>query len=99
MKIAVITGASSGMGLEFAKAIDAEETLDEIWLIARRRERLEELAKKLRTPARVLPMDLGDPASFEEYKSCWKRKSPSSPRSATSRASGASPSSPRRRWT
>lgn len=30
MKIAVITGASSGMGLEFAKAIDAEETLDEI---------------------------------------------------------------------
>ena len=49
MKIAVITGASSGMGLEFAKAIDTEETLDEIWLIARRRERLEELAKKLRT--------------------------------------------------
>ena len=36
MKIAVVTGASSGMGLEFAKAIDAEETLDEIWLIARR---------------------------------------------------------------
>ena len=50
MKIAVITGASSGMGLEFAKAIDAEETLDEIWLIARRRERLEDLAKELRTP-------------------------------------------------
>ena len=40
MKIAVITGASSGMGLEFAKAVDAEEELDEIWLIARRRERL-----------------------------------------------------------
>ena len=33
MKIAVITGASSGMGLEFAKGIDAEERLDEIWLI------------------------------------------------------------------
>ena len=44
MKIAVITGASSGMGREFAKGIDAEERLDEIWLIARRRERLEELA-------------------------------------------------------
>ena len=39
MKIAVVTGASSGMGLEFAKAIDAEETLDEIWLIARRGDR------------------------------------------------------------
>ena len=76
MKIAVITGASSGMGLEFAKAIDAEETLDEIWLIARRRERLEELAKKLRTPARVLPMDLGDPASFEEYKKLLEEEKP-----------------------
>ena len=58
MKIAVITGASSGMGLEFAKAVDAEEELDEIWLIARRRERLEELAGSLRARARILPLDL-----------------------------------------
>lgn len=76
MKIAVITGASSGMGLEFAKAIDAEETLDEIWLIARRRERLEDLAKELRTPARILPMDLGDAASFDEYKKLLEQEKP-----------------------
>lgn len=76
MKIAVITGASSGMGLEFAKAIDAEETLDEIWLIARRRERLEDLAKELRTPARILPMDLGDAASFDEYKKLLEEEKP-----------------------
>ena len=76
MKIAVITGASSGMGLEFAKAIDAEETLDEIWLIARRRERLEDLAKELRTPARIRPMDLGDAASFDEYKKLLEEEKP-----------------------
>ena len=76
VKIAVITGASSGMGLEFAKAIDAEETLDEIWLIARRRERLEDLAKELRTPARILPMDLGDAASFDEYKKLLEQEKP-----------------------
>ena len=76
MKIAVITGASSGMGLEFAKAIDAEEILDEIWLIARRRERLEDLAKELRTPARILPMDLGDAASFDEYKKLLEQEKP-----------------------
>ena len=40
MKIAVVTGASSGIGREFALQIDRREALDEIWLIARRRERL-----------------------------------------------------------
>ena len=43
MKIAVITGASSGMGKEFVYAIDKESNLDEIWVIARREEKLKEL--------------------------------------------------------
>ena len=39
MKIAVITGASSGLGREFAKQINQHfVTLDEVWLIARREE-------------------------------------------------------------
>ena len=45
MNIAVITGASSGMGRDFVYAIDKEFTLDEIWVIARREERLLELKK------------------------------------------------------
>ena len=76
MKIAVITGASSGMGLEFAKAVDAEEGLDEIWLIARRRERLEELAGSLRARARILPLDLLDSAAFAEYAALLERERP-----------------------
>ena len=51
MKIAVITGSSSGMGRDFAIKIDKEYTLDEIWLIARREERLKELGKELKTKA------------------------------------------------
>ena len=48
--IAVITGASSGMGMEFAFQMDCLYTkIDEIWLIARRKERLEELSKLLET--------------------------------------------------
>ena len=43
MKIAVVTGASAGIGREFVYAIDRQEQLDEIWVIARRAERLEEL--------------------------------------------------------
>lgn len=76
MKIAVITGASSGMGREFAKRIEASETFDEIWVIARRRERLEELAAELTTKTRCLALDLTDKASLEEYKACLQRENP-----------------------
>ena len=76
MKIAVITGASSGMGLEFAKAIDREEQLDELWLIARREERLQQLAKSLRNKCRVLPLDLSQPESFERYAAALKEAQP-----------------------
>lgn len=47
MKIAIITGASSGLGKEFALSLDkSRNEIEEIWLIARRRDRLEELAEK-----------------------------------------------------
>ncbi|MCC8017227.1 MAG: SDR family NAD(P)-dependent oxidoreductase [Lachnospiraceae bacterium] len=59
MRIALITGASSGMGSVFARQIDEQEkNIDEIWLVARRRERLEEVARQLSHPAKVIPMDL-----------------------------------------
>ena len=67
MKIAVITGASSGMGRQFAKEID-KKGLDEIWLIARRENRLEELKGELKTPVRILPLDLLKRESFEKYE-------------------------------
>ena len=76
MRIAVITGASSGMGREFAKGIDAEERLDEIWLIARRRDRLEELSRELRARTRIIPLDLQNPASFKEYEALLKSEQP-----------------------
>ena len=36
MRIAVITGASAGIGREFVYAVDREMRFDEIWVIARR---------------------------------------------------------------
>lgn len=68
MKIAVITGASSGMGREFVLQLSQKETLDEIWVIARRRERLEALANEVGTPIRALALDLTDPASLQIYR-------------------------------
>ena len=65
-RIAVITGASSGMGRRFAETIgEYGERFDEIWVIARRLERLKEL--KTPYPVRALPMDLTDRGSYEEY--------------------------------
>lgn len=57
-RIAVITGASSGLGREFAVQIDRMQVVDELWLIARNREGLEAVAADLSTPARVLAADL-----------------------------------------
>ncbi len=67
MRIALITGASSGMGEVFARRIDAEEKdLDAIWLIARRQNRLEEVAAGLSHPTRVIPMDLLEEENLSE---------------------------------
>ena len=77
-KIAVITGASSGMGREFARRIEEKYRgeLDEIWLIARRRERLEELAAELGTPARALPIDLSGEMGTDEYAAILDAEKP-----------------------
>lgn len=65
MRIAIITGASSGMGMEFAKQIDKKCLgLDEIWLIARRREPMEDLSKNISCQTRIFPMDLTDEQSY-----------------------------------
>ena len=56
-KIAIVTGASSGLGEEFIKNLGNED-IDEIWAIARRRERLEALAGISSVPVRPVPMDL-----------------------------------------
>lgn len=66
--IAVITGASSGMGMEFALQLDCLFTkFDEIWLIARRKERLLTLSETLHTKTRVLSMDVSDKIDIDAF--------------------------------
>lgn len=64
--LAIITGASAGLGTEFARQIVQEfPQIDSIWLIARRQEKLEALARML--PGKkvcCLPLDLCDTQSF-----------------------------------
>ena len=76
MKIAVITGASSGMGREFVYALDREEQFDEIWVIARREYRLEELKAKCRNPIRPLVWDLEKRESLYAYRELLEKERP-----------------------
>lgn len=68
MTVAVITGASSGLGAEFAKSIDKTRSeIEEIWLIARREDKLLELASKLTKKTRILAIDITDTQKLKEY--------------------------------
>ena len=69
MNIVMITGASSGMGMEFAFQMDNYfDTIDEFWLIARSRDRLEEVSKALRHKTRVLAMDITDEKKLDDLE-------------------------------
>lgn len=58
MEYALITGASSGLGYEFAIKLD--ELGYNTILVARRKERLEELKSKLKNESIILPFDLSN---------------------------------------
>ena len=77
MRIAVVTGASSGMGKEFVLQISRTEKLDEIWVIARRTDRLEELKKEItNTVIRPISLDLTKAESIEAYRSMLEAEKP-----------------------
>lgn len=67
--IIIITGASSGIGEEFALQMDDYfSNVDEFWLIARRREKLEELAGCLYHRTRILAMDITKDAQLDRLE-------------------------------
>ncbi len=66
MNVAIITGASSGLGIEFLKeTVASRKNIDEIWLVARRTEKLEQIA--LEYPSvKCVPLSL-DLSKEESY--------------------------------
>ncbi len=67
--VVIIVGASSGMGAEFALQIDAHlRKTDEIWLIARSKDKLEALSSKMRNNTRILAMDITKEAQIERLQ-------------------------------
>lgn len=76
MSIAVITGASSGLGRAFARRLSREEPLEELWAIARRADRLEELKALCPCPVRPIPLDLTKSESLDALRTLLEEEKP-----------------------
>jgi short-subunit dehydrogenase len=76
MNIAVVTGASSGMGREFVLQLSQYITPDEIWVIARREEALLKLKQEVSIPLRILTLDLCKEESFAAYSTLLEQEKP-----------------------
>ena len=69
-RIAIVTGASSGMGRRFAETAPGKVPFDELWVVARRSERLEELKESLSPfPVKCFALDLSKKESIAQIAS------------------------------
>ena len=76
MRIAIVTGASSGMGREFVRQLRGYIQPDVIWAIARRKEALEQLSGETAIPVRPIVLDLGKEESFRELAGLLEAENP-----------------------
>ena len=74
MNIAIVTGASSGMGREFVTQLSKYVQVDEIWAIARRADALQAL--KTDVPVRPIPLDLCESESFVRFQNLLQAEKP-----------------------
>ena len=64
------------MGRDFVKELQKEKNVDEIWMIARRKERLDAMAEKSNGRLRAFALDLTDMSSFQYFEDCLTKEKP-----------------------
>lgn len=73
MSIAIVTGASSGIGHELTKLLPQYFNVEEIWAVARREDRLKSLTSE-NVPVRAIAMDLACTENFEKISCMLKNE-------------------------
>jgi len=76
MNIAIVTGASSGMGKEFVLQLPQYVQVDEIWAIARREAALTALQTQTAVKVRPVCLDLCDSGSFPQLAGMLSKEKP-----------------------
>ena len=78
MKVAIITGASSGMGQEFLfQLLEEKSQLEEIWLIARRTDRLMDIKKQVTgVKIKCISLDLTKEEELETFQKQLREERP-----------------------
>ena len=76
MAIAIITGASSGMGREFARQLARGGEVDGFWFIARRKENMEALRDELGVSAKIICADLSLSSGIEAVRLALEEEKP-----------------------
>lgn len=76
-KIAIVTGASSGMGRETAAQLYRKySSLQEIWLISRSRKKLADTAALCGSKGKILPLDLTEPEDRKKLLQLLSQEKP-----------------------
>ena len=75
--IAIVTGASSGIGKEFFLSLnERKEELDEVWVVARSEEKLNALQELTPLPVRVFALDLSAPSATKALEETLNNETP-----------------------
>ena len=75
MGIAIITGASSGLGNQFARELYSRG-VREFWFIARREDRMQALGRELGVNAKIISADLTEGAGLEKIRKALEEEKP-----------------------
>ncbi len=74
--IAIVTGASSGIGREFVKLLLKAKEVDEIWAVARDKEKLNRLKNRFGVRVKIYSVDLSNLDQIKKFGAVVKQKKP-----------------------